>query len=130
MFLKELQLTNFRKFENLKVNFQKGLNVLVGENDSGKTAIVDAIRYILNTKSFENIRFEPRDFYKPAKVTDGDPQPERADTFTITAIFSDFKEQEAAKFIEWGYFGEEKEFELRLFLKAKLLDNDRITWDI
>lgn len=130
MFLKELQLTNFRKFESLKVNFQKGLNVLVGENDSGKTAIVDAIRYILNTKSFENIRFEPRDFYKPTKVTDGDPQPKRAEIFTITAIFSDFKDQEAAKFIEWGYFCEEKEFELRLFLKAKLLDNDRITWDI
>ncbi|MBB1365291.1 AAA family ATPase [Pseudoalteromonas sp. SR44-5] len=130
MFLKELQLTNFRKFESLKVNFQKGLNVLVGENDSGKTTIVDAIRYILNTKSFENIRFEPRDFYKPTKVTDGDPQPKRAEIFTITAIFSDFKDQEAAKFIEWGYFCEEKEFELRLFLKAKLLDNDRITWDI
>ncbi|MFK3865305.1 AAA family ATPase [Pseudoalteromonas rhizosphaerae] len=87
MFLKELQLTNFRKFESLKVNFQQGLNVLVGENDSGKTAIVDAIRYILNTKSFENIRFEPRDFYKPTKITDDNPQPERADTFTITAIF-------------------------------------------
>lgn len=130
MFLKELQLTNFRKFDSLKVNFQKGLNVLVGENDSGKTAIVDAIRYILNTKSFENIRFEPRDFYKPTKITDGNPQPERADTFTISAIFSDFEEQEAAKFIEWGYFNEKKEFELRLFLKAKLLDNDRITWDI
>lgn len=129
MFLKELKLTNFRRFESLKVNFQKGLNVLVGENDSGKTAIVDAIRYILNTKSFESIRFEPRDFYKPSKITGGNPQQERADTFTITAIFSDFEEQEAAKFIEWGYFNEEKEFELRLFLKAKLLDNDRITWD-
>ncbi|EGT3627753.1 DUF2813 domain-containing protein, partial [Morganella morganii] len=46
MYLKELQLTNFRKFESLKVNFKKGLNVLVGENDSGKTAIIDAIRYI------------------------------------------------------------------------------------
>ena len=130
MFLRELQLTNFRKFESLKVNFQKGLNVLVGENDSGKTAIVDAIRYILNTKSFESIRFEPRDFHKPTKVIDSNPQPERADTFTITAIFSDFAEQEAAKFIEWGYFNEEKKFELRLFLKVKLLDNDRVTSDI
>lgn len=129
MYLKELQLTNFRKFESLKVTFQKGLNVLVGENDSGKTAIVDAIRYILNTKSFETIRCEPRDFFKPSQNSDC-LQPERVDTFSITAIFSDFSADEAAKFIEWGYFNEEKEFELRLFLKAKLLDNDRITWDI
>lgn len=130
MYLKELQLTNFRKFESLKVNFKKGLNVLVGENDSGKTTIIDAIRYILNTKSFETIRFEPRDFYKQTKTTDETPQPERADIFTITAIFFDFSADEAAKFIEWGYFNEENEFELRLFLKAKRLDNDRITWDI
>jgi putative ATP-dependent endonuclease of the OLD family len=129
MYLKELQLTNFRKFESLKVTFQKGLNVLVGENDSGKTAIVDAIRYILNTKSFETIRCEPRDFFKPSQNSDC-LQPERVDTFSITAIFSDFSADEAAKFIEWGYFNEKKEFELRLFLKAKLLDNDRITWDI
>jgi putative ATP-dependent endonuclease of OLD family len=129
MYLKELQLTNFRKFESLKITFQKGLNVLVGENDSGKTAIVDAIRYILNTKSFETIRCEPRDFFKPSQNSDC-LQPERVDTFSITAIFSDFSADEAAKFIEWGYFNEKKEFELRLFLKAKLLDNDRITWDI
>jgi putative ATP-dependent endonuclease of OLD family len=129
MYLKELQLTNFRKFESLKITFQKGLNVLVGENDSGKTAIVDAIRYILNTKSFETIRCEPRDFFKPSQNSDC-LQPERVDTFSITSIFSDFSADEAAKFIEWGYFNEKKEFELRLFLKAKRLDNDRITWDI
>ncbi len=130
MFLQELQLTNFRKFENLKVNFQQGLNVLVGENDSGKTAIVDAIRYILNTKSFESIRFEPRDFHESSEVALEIPELGRANTFTITAVFADFTDDEAAKFIEWGYFNEEKEFELRLFLKARLLDNDRITWDI
>ena len=32
----------------VEVCFKDGLNVLVGENDSGKKAIVDAIRYVLN----------------------------------------------------------------------------------
>ena len=31
----------------LKVLFQQGVNVLVGENDSGKTTIADAVRYVL-----------------------------------------------------------------------------------
>ena len=35
-----------------------------GENDSGKTAIVDAIRYVLRTQSGEFIQFEDKDFYQ------------------------------------------------------------------
>ncbi|WP_016955358.1 ATP-dependent nuclease [Catenovulum agarivorans] len=124
MYLKELQLVNFRKFRSLNIEFKNGLNVLVGENDSGKTAIIDAIRYLLNTKSYESIRFEPRDFYKP------DFTEERAESFTITAKLSGFTDKEAANFIEWGYFDNDKSFELRLFLKARLLINDRIVWDI
>ena len=56
MFLRELKLWNFRKFGNgefdlskphLHVEFKKGLNVLIGENDSGKTAILDAVKLVL-----------------------------------------------------------------------------------
>ena len=58
MYLSTLKLWNFRKYgsgsdelnlekPDLDVQFQKGLNVLIGENDSGKTAIVDAIKLVL-----------------------------------------------------------------------------------
>lgn len=55
MYLSILRLWNFRKYAGadnkpgLEIHFQKGVNVLIGENDSGKTAIVDAIRYVLRT---------------------------------------------------------------------------------
>ena len=62
MYLKSLNLNNFRKFQNLQVEFTKGLNLLVGENDAGKTAIVDAIKYVLNTQSFDYIRPSYEDF--------------------------------------------------------------------
>ena len=49
MHLSALKLWNFRKYcegpngePGLVVNFHEGVNVLIGENDSGKTAIVDA----------------------------------------------------------------------------------------
>lgn len=76
MYLHQLKLWNFRKYAlsgeqkeitndnyGLKVEFQSGLNVLVGENDSGKTAIIDAIRYLLDTNSQERTWISEDDFH-------------------------------------------------------------------
>ena len=41
----------------------KGLNVLVGENDSGKTALIDAIRYVLGTNSNDRAYISEQDFH-------------------------------------------------------------------
>ena len=72
MYISELKLWNFRKYggsdfnlekPHLVVPFKKGMNVLVGENDSGKTAIIDAIKYVLKTNAYESIRLQHDDFY-------------------------------------------------------------------
>ena len=47
MFLSELKVKNFRCLEDLRIVFQPGLNVIVGENNTGKTAVLDALRLIL-----------------------------------------------------------------------------------
>lgn len=39
MILKELNLVSFGKFKNKVINFNEGLNVVYGENESGKTTI-------------------------------------------------------------------------------------------
>jgi len=44
MTLKSIEITNFRCFDHLKVDLQPGLNVFVGVNGSGKTALLEAIR--------------------------------------------------------------------------------------
>ena len=46
------------------ITFKKGLNVLVGENDSGKSAIMDAIKLVLGTTDMNWYRVEQEDFYK------------------------------------------------------------------
>lgn len=72
MYISELKLWNFRKYggddfdltkPHLIVPFKKGMNVLIGENDSGKTAIIDAIKYVLKTNAYETIRIQQDDFY-------------------------------------------------------------------
>ena len=46
MFLSELDIENFRSFSKERVSFQKLLTVLVGENNGGKSNIIDAIRLV------------------------------------------------------------------------------------
>lgn len=62
MIVSELKIYNFRRFKSIEgkpglhVSFHKGLNALIGENDSGKTAVIDAIKMVLLTQSNEYIR--------------------------------------------------------------------------
>lgn len=44
MYLAQLRISNFRKLQKVDLSFQPGLNVLVGSNNVGKTAVVDALR--------------------------------------------------------------------------------------
>lgn len=99
MFLSNIKLWNFRKFgseseidlkkPNLDLNFTDGLNVIIGENDSGKTAIIDAIKLVLKTHSYDYIRVDDKDFHKEAK------------RFRIELVFDNLNPDEAKNFTEW-----------------------------
>lgn len=62
MYLASIKISNFRLFESFYLELNKGLNLLVGENDSGKTALIDAICLVLDTNSTEWIRIQEDDF--------------------------------------------------------------------
>jgi putative ATP-dependent endonuclease of OLD family len=117
MYLKSLNITNFRKFQSLQVKFTKGLNLLVGENDAGKTAIIDAIKYILHTQSFDYIRATYEDFFSPS-----DNEAHRTDNFYIECIFEDLKPHEASSFLEWLGFYDDGTCYLKIWLSAKRKD--------
>ena len=135
MYLSEVKLWNFRKYgtkgrnpekldPGLSLHLQPGLNVLIGENDSGKTAIVDAIRYSLGTQSGEWIRFEERDFHGQ-----GDS---RSTSLKIECVFRGFTHAEAGPFLEWLGFEEidgKKEYILNLRMTAQR-KADRIVTDV
>ena len=98
MYLSNIKLWNFRKYgsdtfdidkPNLDLNFTKGLNVLIGENDSGKTAIIDAIKIVLKTHSYEYIKVEADDFYN------------NSDRLRIELKFKGLLDEEAKNFTEW-----------------------------
>ncbi|MDE3183198.1 MAG: AAA family ATPase [Bacteroidota bacterium] len=104
MYLSNIKLWNFRKFgsereidlenPNLNLKLSNGLNVIIGENDSGKTAIIDAVKLVLKTHSYDYIRVEDKDFYSTAS------------RFRIELIFENLIPDEAKNFTEWlGWTG-------------------------
>lgn len=120
MIISELRIYDFRRFKSvdgapgLQITFHKGLNALIGENDSGKTAVIDALKLVLLTQSNEYIRPVDEDFYKPV---DGDACSE----FRIDCTISAFTQNEAKNFIEYLTFkrdGDKVEYALELHYRA------------
>jgi len=48
--IKSLKLKNFQSHKLTKLNFDKGVNVIIGSSDSGKSSIIRAINWIVNNK--------------------------------------------------------------------------------
>ncbi|MDR3488653.1 MAG: AAA family ATPase, partial [Bradyrhizobium sp.] len=70
MYLAKLTVTNFRKLGKATFNFQPGLNILLGPNNVGKTAVVDGLRAILAGADDPYPRFTVDDIHCPK---DGKP---------------------------------------------------------
>ncbi|MEK5476122.1 AAA family ATPase [Paenibacillus sp. FSL R5-0407] len=113
MYLDTVNIWNWRKFgerdsgePGMTVTFNPHLNVIVGENDSGKTTIIDAVKLGLNTNSQDSLWIKETDFHdsdKPIK---------------IEYVFKNLSEDEEAFFFEWIYFREGISY-LRIFLIAE-----------
>ena len=52
MYLSQIQLHNFRNYRELFLEFDPGVNLLVGDNAQGKTNLLEAIGYLGSGKSF------------------------------------------------------------------------------
>lgn len=51
MIIQSIKLENFRNYEALDLNFEKGTNILYGDNAQGKTNVLEAIYLSATTKS-------------------------------------------------------------------------------
>ena len=52
MRLNDIQLRDFRNYVNLELDFDPGVNLIVGDNAQGKTNLLEAISYLGSGKSF------------------------------------------------------------------------------
>lgn len=116
MFLEKVEYWDFRKYKSnddspgLIVKLQKGMNLIVGENDAGKTAIIDGIKLLLGTLSDDYDRISNTDFY----THDGKTFSEE---LKIVGYFTDLSDEEAAKFLEWISFTQDAKPILKVTLR-------------
>lgn len=97
MFISEIYANGFRCFgatRPLKLQLSSGLNILVGPNDAGKSAIIDAARYVLWTRGDDYIRPDEHDFHVSEDGT-------RGCDFVVRCTFDDLSADEEARFLEW-----------------------------
>ncbi|MFA6312827.1 MAG: AAA family ATPase [Sterolibacterium sp.] len=98
MYLSELSINNFRQFGSsapvFSIRFHEGVTALVGENDAGKTAVIDAIRYVLLTRDMEFMRLQPEDFHIRSNG-------QQAAEITLCCKLSDLSTPEKGTFAEY-----------------------------
>lgn len=97
MHLKTLNVEGYKNFgKAFQIDFNKGLNVLVGENGSGKSAIIDAIRLLLLEDEYGRGGIVDTDFHRPFKKNAN-----RSSGITISALFSGLTKKEEVAFMPW-----------------------------
>lgn len=97
--IQTLKIKNFRHFgpEGFTLKFRRGLTVLVGENDAGKSAIIDALRYAMGTTDMRWNHILPSD------VFDSDLNNE----IWIQVCFNNLNEDENASLLEYLTYGQD-----------------------
>lgn len=96
MYLSTVEIKNFRSIKKIEVDFQPGLNVVVGRNNTGKTNLLRAIRHALgpNASRGDALWLEHDDFYK-ASADD-----KKEHTIFITLTFAGLSESQRSQFYE------------------------------
>jgi len=99
MHLSKLTIENFRCFgegdNRFEMTLKPGLTALVGENDSGKTAVIDALRFALGTSDQEWNRLEDSEFHANALSRE----------IKIVCKFEELSPRDRRAFVEYLTYG-------------------------
>lgn len=98
MYISDIRIENFRLFgagaDAFQLSLKPGLTALVGENDAGKTAVIDALRFVLGTRDQESMRLELTDFHHS-------PSGNRSNEIAIRLTFSGLTGADRSAFAEY-----------------------------
>jgi predicted ATP-dependent endonuclease of OLD family len=68
MYISSVKITGFRNFNDSTIDFQEGVNVIIGHNNAGKTNLLKSLSLILDTSSSKKLEVD--DFNKFVELDD------------------------------------------------------------
>ncbi|OAA85096.1 ATP-dependent nuclease [Clostridium coskatii] len=90
MYISHIQISNFRSFdENVNIDFNEGINVIIGHNNAGKSNLLKALGLIFNYSSHKSLTID--DFNKYIEPTRLKEQPPKIE---ISATIKESKNEE------------------------------------
>ncbi len=121
MYLSKMAIENFRCFgegtNRFELSLRPGLTTLVGENDTGKSAIIDALRFVLGTTDQEWYRLDETDFHAMANPKE----------IRIFCKFESLEPKDQSAFIEYLTYDAEGEGPPALYLTWTAKDTGETT---
>ena len=54
IYIKSLHIENYKCYENVDVEFNNSTNIIVGNNEAGKSTILEALNYLFFWNSIKN----------------------------------------------------------------------------
>jgi putative ATP-dependent endonuclease of the OLD family len=108
MYLSILSIDSFRSIgsgvEQMTVKFTPSFTAIVGANDAGKTAVIDALRFALGTSDQDRQRLDESDFHGDRKE------------ITIICHFENLTDRDLRTFAEYLTYGEKPDDKPTLYL--------------
>jgi len=115
MYLSAIHIENYKGIKKLDVNFQKDINVIIGENGSCKTALIDAIRLLYNLGSQQrDLYVTVDDFYLGESI------------ITISYEFKDLTNDQKGAFYEYLVLNDNEETDFLKITISYKMENQKI----
>ena len=67
------KIKNFRNFKSKEIEFNDGVNVIIGHNNAGKTNLIKALSLVINTDSYKRLDID--DFNKTIELNELQAEP-------------------------------------------------------
>ncbi len=102
MYLAKIKIENYKGIELVETEFDPKLNIIIGENGCGKSAVIDAIRLLYNVgEPIRELSVSSDDFHKKEVDNAGTKIIQKATLITITYTFKGLSTSQKGAFYEY-----------------------------
>ena len=117
MYLSTLEILGYKLFrDKFQVSFEKGLTVFVGENGTGKSAIIDALRLLLLEDEYGRAGISSSNFHRPI---DKPAASGGVDRIELKCFFDGLDRRAQAAYLPWLNINNTQKAQLTLAIENR-----------